>query len=93
MYLFRWFDGNYQIDGVAQKTPHVASTLNFIRNGPTGYDVDDAVKAQVPVKGGANNETACAEYRNAIAASYNFIDKHPELFYDDWRVGIDVPPI
>ena len=68
----------------------MASTLNFIRNGPTGYDVE--LQGDVWAKNATNREV-CAEYRNAIAASYDYIDKNPGIFYDNNRVGIDVPAI
>ena len=92
MYLLRWFDGQHKIDGADQKTPHVASTLNYIRNGPTGYDIEH--QPDIWAKSQDNtNTTVCAEYRNAIAASYHYIDKDPGIFFDDYRIGIDVPAI
>ena len=99
-YLKIWLDGKAKVDGIPQRTPHVRSTLNYIRMGFTGYDNDD------PSRYSADVDQKCRDYRSAIATTVNAINGnvHPpsgqkKLWddanrvaeYNDERIGIDVP--
>ena len=102
-YLKIWLDGDAQVKGASQRTPHVRSTLNYIRMGIRGYDNDDTQDKEV--------DQACRDYRKAIATIVNAIDgigvegkleppPGQDRLWDnsagtaisnDERIGIDVP--
>ena len=99
-YLKIWLDGKAQVDGVPQRTPHVRSTLNYIRMGYTGYNNDD------PSHYNKDVDQKCRDYRSAIATTVNAINGNVQppssqetlwdnlnmrAEYNDERIGIDVP--
>ena len=99
-YLKIWLDGNAEVDGTLQRTPHVRSTLNYIRMGFTGYNNDD------PSHYSADVDQKCRDYRSAIATIVNAINgnvqppsRQKKLWdnpngiaeFNDERIGIDVP--
>ncbi len=99
-YLKTWLDGNANVRRLGQRTPHVRSTLNFIRGGWTGYNNDDPKVYRDDVN------MACRDYRNAIATMINAIEgnvapprgqqalwdnTNKTAAFNDERIGIDVP--
>ena len=99
-YLKVWLDGNAKVDGNPQRTPHLRSTLNYIRMGYTGYDNDDGSHHSTDV------DQKCRDYRSAIFTIVSAIngDIQPPFGHDqlwdntqqvaksnDERIEIDVP--
>lgn len=91
-YLLKWFTGQATLNGAAQKTPYVRSTLNFVRFGRKGYDTADTV---------FNIGQNCRDYRSAILTVYKALenpppagpDGHQKLWETDDRLAIDIPAI
>ncbi len=87
------------MNGKAQQTPHIRSTLNFHRFGQTGYDKADT-GATVKDKFGNDVKISdvCREYRNAIATVYRRLEISPpagfgSLWEGNGRLAIDVPGV
>ncbi|KAK9902889.1 hypothetical protein WJX75_009903 [Coccomyxa subellipsoidea] len=86
-YLLKWFTGQAELNGAAQKSPYVKSTLNFVRYGRKGYDSADTDHVI---------ELNCRDYRSAILTVYKALENpppagHKKLWESDDRLGIDIP--
>ena len=101
-YMMKWLWGQVpiQADLLLGKVPNcehakgrtLASALNFHRGGSTGFRDANAYLLK-DSKDHWPDKYGCNHYRNAIVTAAYAISVAEDIYINDERIGVDVPPV